>query len=288
MTQDFGGEWTERKLQTLETYAEMFAVALGRRFKLHYIDAFAGDGVGAQKRRNEPDGQSSFFPASNIDIIEGSASRLTDLPFGVFHFIDRNKNNVEGLKSLIERKEVPNAEVHHGDANELTVQILDSLGGSDRVLLFFDPFGLQVKWETLERIARHQTKCDVWYLFPFFSINRSIPNHAQNINPGMKASLEQCLGMKEKDILKQVFTSESEPDLFGDEEGKTRKEAGVETLFVSRLTEIFEYVFPKPLRLRNGKGHHLFSLVLCSNNPSSNAHRLIERFAKHASANHDQ
>lgn len=40
----FGAEHTKEKLQALQDYLPAYTTALGRRFTLHYIDAFAGTG----------------------------------------------------------------------------------------------------------------------------------------------------------------------------------------------------------------------------------------------------
>ncbi len=61
MVQNFGGEWTEDKLRTLESYAKMFATALSNKFTLHYIDAFAGDGEGASPASKNDIRQQAMF-----------------------------------------------------------------------------------------------------------------------------------------------------------------------------------------------------------------------------------
>jgi three-Cys-motif partner protein len=60
---DFGGLWTAQKLDILREYLEFFPIALGGRFKLVYIDTFAGTGKCTIK--TGPDGK---------ETIEGSAT----------------------------------------------------------------------------------------------------------------------------------------------------------------------------------------------------------------------
>lgn len=281
MPQNYGGAWTEKKLQTLERYAELYIKSVGKRFKVHYIDAFAGDGEGSSKEVEILDDQPEFFPTSNRIIIEGSASRLTNLQFHSLHFVEKNPDHVEKLSSLINKKGIQNGHVHHGDANTKILEILKTISHRDRVLLFLDPFGLQVKWETLEAIAKQGVMCDIWYLFPFQRINSSISNSDKTITPHMKTPLKRCLGLSSEEIEKSIFDISGEVDLFGQVEPEKRKERGVEQLFIKRLTKEFEYVEENPICLTNTQGRHIFSFILCSNNPSEKAKNLIKRFAKH-------
>lgn len=289
MPQDFGGEWTEKKLQTLERYAGLYTKALKGHFKVHYIDAFAGDGEGSSKEVEILDDQPEFFPTSNRIIIEGSASRLTNLQFHSLHFVEKNPDYVEKLSSLINKKGIKNGQVHHGDANTKILEILKKIShkdshkdsDKDRVLLFLDPFGLQVKWETLEAIAKQEVKCDIWYLFPFQRINSSISNSDKTITSHMKTPLERCLGLPSEEIEPSIFDTSVEVDLFERVEKEKRKEKGVEQLFIKRLSEAFEYVDENPICLTNTQGRHIFSFILCSNNPSEKAKNLIKKFAKY-------
>lgn len=45
MEQSFGGPWTLLKLEVLDNYLNFYIKAIGNKFKLCYIDAFAGSGV---------------------------------------------------------------------------------------------------------------------------------------------------------------------------------------------------------------------------------------------------
>lgn len=283
MVQKFGGDWTKKKLDVLACYAQMYTTALKRQnFQLHYIDAFAGGGDGVQIGRERPDEQLSIFPTSTNEIIKGSAQRLSNFGFAQLYFIESNADNVEGLKQLTEKEGLHNALVISGDANQKTLEILGKLTRNDRVLLFLDPFGLQVKWATLEAIAEQCVYCDVWYLFPFHRINASIPNKGKRTLGRMKNALEECLGLSEEKIIGEVFDVKLEEGLFGDSGIASRKEFGVEKLFVNQLQSIFKYVHNEPLKLKNSRNGHIFSLVLCSNNPHPKAHSLIEQLANAA------
>lgn len=286
MNMDFGGAWTESKISTIENYAGMFTQALGSRFNLHYIDGFAGDGVGAQPTSDVSKDQLSIIQPTE-KIIESAASRLSPLPFKTMNFIERDEANIAGLLKLIAEKGLTNTLVHHGDANKRTLEILQQFGRGDRVLIFFDPFGLELKWDTLKAIARQGVYCDIFYLLPIYRVNRSIKNADQTILPHMRQSLEICLGMEEAEIVEQVFSVKIEKDLFGTSKNVTRNERAVERLFISRLKQIFRYVNEPSLKLVNSRNGHLFSLILCSNNPSKPAHGLIEKLGKAAMKNND-
>ncbi len=281
MGMDFGGAWTEDKVSTIENYAKMLIRALGKKFDVHYIDGFAGDGIGASPSLGASEDQLPIIQSTET-IIESAASRISNLPFTTMNFIERDEKNIVGLQKLVSQKELKSARVHHGDANTKTLDILAQFGDSDRALVFFDPFGLELKWGTLEAIAKQPVYCDIFYLLPIYRVNTSIKNADRSILPHMRNSLEICLGMEESEIIKQVFSIETEKDLFGDSESVRRNEKAVERLFINRLRQIFCYVNEPPLKLVNSRNGHLFSLILCSNNPSKPAQSLIERFAKAA------
>ena len=281
MGMDFGGAWTEDKVSTIEDYAKMFIRALGEKFKLHYVDGFAGDGIGASPSLGVSEDQLPIIQSTET-IIESAASRISNLPFTTMNFIERDEKNIAGLQKLVSQKKLQSARVHHGDANTKTLDILAQFGDGDRALVFFDPFGLELKWGTLEAIATQPVYCDLFYLLPVYRVNTSIKNADRSILPHMRKSLEICLGMEESKIIGQVFSIETEKDLFGDLESVRRNEKAVEKLFINRLRQIFCYVNEPPLKLVNSRNGHLFSLILCSNNPSKPAQGLIERFAKAA------
>jgi three-Cys-motif partner protein len=53
MKHSFGGDWTREKLERVKAYLDAYMTALkNQRFKLGYIDAFAGTGYINQREDN--------------------------------------------------------------------------------------------------------------------------------------------------------------------------------------------------------------------------------------------
>ena len=71
---NFGGGWTAQKLDILREYLEFFTVALNGKFKLIYVDTFAGSGKCTI--RSGRDGRQT---------IEGSAAIAMNIQIGRAH-----------------------------------------------------------------------------------------------------------------------------------------------------------------------------------------------------------
>jgi three-Cys-motif partner protein len=170
--QSFGGNWTEDKLDRVRKYFEAYNVALKHQpFTREYIDAFAGTGY-----REVRDGNGDFlnFPELAGDevqnFLDGSARIALKVKDGFhrFTFIEKNSAKVAKLAEL--RAEYPNKQIRIecGDANEWVQRICAEKWDKRRAVLFLDPFGMQVSWDTLKAAAG--TKCiDLWLLFPLGS-----------------------------------------------------------------------------------------------------------------------
>ncbi len=92
MAHSFGGSWTIEKLERVKAYLDAYMTALkNQRFKLAYIDAFAGTGYINQKEDSQP-----FLPefaeaAEDVkDFYDGSAkiALQLEIPFHTYIFIE--------------------------------------------------------------------------------------------------------------------------------------------------------------------------------------------------------
>ena len=87
--QQFGGFWTEKKLQIVRKYMETYTKALKKQAwinELVYIDGFAGSGERLDKFTGE--------------LCEGSASISLNSGFDKWHFIEKNPVNNLKLNQL--------------------------------------------------------------------------------------------------------------------------------------------------------------------------------------------
>ena len=174
--QSFGGEHTRRKLDVVAKYLAAYVTVMKKQdFRLFYVDGFAGSGASTSKAEAEKAQDPTLFPAA--DVLDGSPRRAlsVDPPFDHYIFIDKSNENVRSLSGL--RGEFPdrNIEIAPGDANERICEFCDHISDQrfDRAVVFLDPFGLSVRWNTVERLAATQ-KVDLWYLVPVDGMSRQI------------------------------------------------------------------------------------------------------------------
>lgn len=239
-----------------------------------YIDAFAGTGyrkmrvkAGAAKSTNLvlPD---LAEPAAQR-LLDGSArlALKTEPQFDRYIFIDRNRARVRHLEAL--KTEFPELAaritVERGDANEQIQKLCSRNWSSRRAVLFLDPYGMQVEWETIAAIA--QTKAiDLWLLFPLgIGVNRLV-TRSGDIPESWQRRLDILLGTK--DWRDEFYSVEHTPMLFGGDEERVVK-ASKETIgryFNDRLKTIFPGVADHPGVLRNSANCPLYLLCFAAAN----------------------
>ena len=98
----------------------------------------------------------------------GSTVRALELdePFDHYLFIEKNEFTASELESVCTAYPdlAARITVVVGDANAHLARWCRSAGRFDRAVVFLDPFGMQVRWETVAELAASE-KVDVWYLF---------------------------------------------------------------------------------------------------------------------------
>ena len=231
--------------------------------------------------------------------IDGSAIRMAKLNFDCFHFIETEREKIESLakkfNSSVKREKM---RFYQEDLNSSLIKILEQIKliekGQEkphRVLIFFDPYGLQVKWDTVEKIAQYQF-VDVIYLFPSHSILRGIPHKFDGaLAPDMREKIINVLGLDEKDIIDHFYSQSLQGSLFGE----TEVDRGAD---IDKVTKIFKDVKLIPtfnfVYTPKTNGHlveegkpTLFTIFLFSSNPSIKAGKLIQRLGEQAFKNID-
>lgn len=271
----FGGEQTLIKLAALEKYLPAYTTALSRKnFRLNYIDAFAGTGVCHinvhGKRR----------------MIRGSASIAIDCdpPFHRIVFIEAKLRHAKALSRLREAAPDKNIEVIHGNANDQLPRVLDGMSRrQDRAVVFLDPYGMAVDWDTVKHCADSQL-VDLWYLFPLSGLYRQATNDARAIDPDKEAALKRMLGT---DKWREAFyVTHPQMGLLAQNEYEVRA-ADVKQM-TDWVTEHLRGVFPTVLEPKllyqktpSGKpGAPLFALYFAVSNPDPKARGLASKIAK--------
>lgn len=282
--QMFGGDWTEQKLKMLQDYLQAYTTALRNQpFRKIYIDAFAGTGY-RELLSSDLGFLADLASPEPQAFLAGSAARALAVEpyFDQYVFIERKRVHFAELKaqlkeqfpSLTERMKFIN-----DDCNTVLKDICHGWSSSDKAVLFLDPFGMQVKWSTLQAIAA--TKCiDVWVLVPLAGMNRLLKRDGI-IPPGWQDRLTKFFGTEE--WFPAFYEVLSEPTLFGQEPSvqKTGSLASIADFCCRRLRAVFPAVAGNPKALYNSRRSPLFLLCFAVSSPNPAAKRLAMRIANH-------
>jgi three-Cys-motif partner protein len=273
----FGGTWTERKLAALGAYLVQYQVIFkknpaARNFRTVYVDAFAG--TGERDARTEKDPISLFgYGDETREFQQGSARVALDLKdkFHRYIFVDRKAGHIEALRKSVERDLpalVPICEFIHDDANAwLQAWCANQDWHTQRAVVFLDPYGMSVAWESIEAIARTRA-IDLWILFPFaIGVNRMTPSDVlPDKDWGM--ILTRVFGTVE--WTNRFYAKKSDSDLFGGQTDSVTKIAGMDEIlefFLERLRTVFPHVVQKPMILYNSNKTPMYALCFAAGNP---------------------
>lgn len=264
---EFGGPWTQIKLDVLKKYLNFYTNALKNKpFDLMYIDGFAGTGEVTVKIRD----LKQSIPGSAKIALENTP------PFKHLIFIEQHNKRYQALEELCTTySKQCKTYLFKADANQQLKRVCRHLDPTKmRAVAFIDPFGLEIHWETIEVIAN--TQCiDMLFLFSLSGLYRQATKQMDDFDPKKAESLDRFLGTKE---WREAFYEKGrQGTLFGDDERLQRIANYKDMLRFAkdRMKEKFSYI-SEPLYLPQ-KGPPQFALFLAVSNPSSAATRLASR-----------
>lgn len=281
--QPFGGLHTRRKLDVVAKYLSAYVTVMKKLdFRTFYVDGFAGSGASASKSELDGADDPTLFPSG--DVVEGSPVRALNVepPFDQYVFIDKNEENVRLLEFLSTQFYDRKIEIMPGDANDRLQDFCRRIARErlDRAVIFLDPFGLSVRWETIQQIASTK-KVDLWYLVPVDGMSRQIKADGSFL-PGA-AKIDDLWGSNAWRS-KAVRRADAADDLFGGVDERLEKIARAKQfseMFRDHLHEIFQGGVSKTyLPLGRGRRHD-FSLMFACANPSPAASQAAMRIANH-------
>ena len=250
------GSWSIEKLDLLRKYLSAYITVLknqGWCRGFEYIDAFAG--AGKSRTRDEQ------------RYVDGSPRIALSLSpwFTRYHFIEQSNWRVKKLRAL--QAEFPDRaiEIYPGDCNEiLPKRILPKLtyATKKRAIAFIDPFGMQVEWKTMQRIAATRT-IEVMLNFPDMAINRSILHKdPEKISKTQKERMKRFWGTN--DWIDDLY--EEEKLLFGTQ--KVKKQL-LGKAFASLYKKRLQKIFPEcttPVVMKNSRNAPLYSVMFAGHN----------------------
>lgn len=293
--EDWGGQWTEKKLIAFEKYVIAYLTILERypRFKTIYFDGFAGAGERLIKRKL----QSELF---NFEIAEenfgeftlykGSASRILRLSkqFDFYYFIDSDpnnirklnklQNNIEGIKNKLKR-----INIRESDCNIQLKKLAVALkrpGKNFASLILLDPFGMQINWDSISSLK--STRSDIWILIPSgVAINRLFDKEGKLLAPD---KLVDFFGMPIEELKRIFYYSKVQDTLFGTSNETKKIEKPIDKIveiYRAQLSKIWNHV-SNALVLKNSKNVPIFHFIFASNNKSGLkiANDIIEKSLK--------
>jgi three-Cys-motif partner protein len=273
---EFGGGWTQRKLEVLKKYLQAYTRVFERSrragfYKISYVDAFAGTGT---LRRPGLGGLAKYFPELENDEREfrkGSVRRALEIEphFDRYVFIEKDAEKCAELSSVSAEYSDRKVRVLNEDANSALLdwcRNLDARG--ERAVVFLDPFGASVKWEVIAALG--QTRAvDLWVLFPYFAINRMLPrSHRPPKSWGDR--LTSIFGTDEWESCFYATTAfKSLLDSHRIESvRRSADHRDIIDFFVTRLKREFVDV-SRPFPLHNSRGSLLFILFFAAGNAQS-------------------
>ncbi|MFC5419841.1 three-Cys-motif partner protein TcmP [Bosea eneae] len=289
----FGGRHTDEKLDRLQAYMSAYTTALREKgFVLVYIDAFAGSGTRVETKPTLP-----LFEVDDGDpetiTLPGSAKRAfeTKPPFGGFVLIEKDPGRFAALERLSTEYPEHRVVLENGDANAVVQRLCRNTPwqGSHksppiRGLLFLDPYGMEVSWETIEAVARTEA-IDMWCFFPLMGLYRQAAREPAAIDDRKRAKLNSVLGTDEwqHEWYKPAAPSSNLLGLMDDDAARVRTADvnAIEAYVQKRLESVFKGVVLPPRRITGSRGHALASLFFATANPAPKAVALAKKIASH-------
>lgn len=278
----FGGDWTEKKLTRLEKYLSAYMRIFeknqwAKQYSTYYVDAFAGTGERVDHASDAATTIGLFDDSDAQDVVRfyrGSARiALEVLPaFDHYIFIDQNRHFADDLSTLREEfaDRRDSIDVVRDDADQFLQGWCEQMDWNrSRAVVFLDPYGMSVNWETISAIANTEA-IDLWVLLPVGqAINRLLMR--QKMPEGAWA--DRLTAFFGTEAWKDVFYRPSlQPSLFAessDEESfeKIATFDSISEIFVRRLESVFAQVADNSLVMRNSKNVPLFVLHFAASNP---------------------
>ena len=237
---EFGGAWSAKKLDCVSSYLDGYQTALkNKNFETVYIDACCGDGSQKVKDARRPD---VFRRGSGVHARLRAASGRTQSPLSPLSLIDNPSNRLRSLRHALKSRgqiSFGGMEFHPGDVNGELPKIIKGLNvRRNRAVVFADPFGMQVDWETIEVVGGCPI-IDFWYLVPTgLALNR-MATKSGKMPKSWSDRLDRFLG--EQDWRTRWYRRKEEEGLFGLMESveKVADVGLIEDDFQARLGQAF-------------------------------------------------
>jgi len=261
MGQQFGGDWTDRKMKIVVEYAKAYLTIMANYplLKTIYFDGFAGSGIIDGDKGEEAK--------------KGTALQIMDItspkPFDMYYFVEVNDDYKCALDNQIKlHYSAREAHVVKDDCNNKLKALGKFLAANPRyrALAFIDPYGMDVQWSTIEVLKG--LGVDLWILVPTgVGANRLLKVDGE-ISDGWYCALETFLGLSRTEIDKRFYRRDTVQTLFGEETVVTKEKQAIQklgVLYAERLGEIFKFV-SDPFIMKNSMNSIMYHFMMATNN----------------------
>ncbi len=256
MSQEWGGYWTEAKLEILGKYLSAFNRASASARATVYLDLFAG-----KLTNTRPDTEATY---------PGSTARAMDAspPFSRLVFWEleptatRLRTDIRAAYPADERWRVVS-----GDSNatlDKGLRLVEAYRWAPTFALI-DPKGLDVPWATLERLSswrQGKTKVEMWILLPEPALERVL-------------GLKGVCGQRTADRLTRLYGSEDWVAIHqrrrSGELSADQTRAEYVNLLRWRLQSVLGYAKTHPLALGNVSDAPVYTMIFATDHPAGSA-----------------
>ena len=262
----FGGDWTQQKIEIVVDYARAYLVIMNSypQFKCLYFDGFAGSGDINKDHKID------------LESIKGAAIRILEIDnpksFDIYYFVELDESNKKDLENMInESFSEKMTYVVCDDCNNKLISMADYLrkNNSVRTLAFIDPFGMALKWSSVEILKG--LGIDLWILVPTgIGMNRLLKRNG-DISEAWLQKLEVSLGLTREEIKKHFYKSNTVNTLFGEVTKMQKEKNAIDKageLYKKKLNEVFKFV-SQPLQLKNSIGSIMYHFMMATNNAAA-------------------
>lgn len=294
MEHQFGGAWTQEKLERLRKYLPAYTTIFRKNERARflntiYVDAFAGTGY-SSPRGKQGSNELALFDASDVsdvqEFLKGSARIALDAEpsFDRYVFVEKDTERVQELERLkVEyRNSELNIEVVQDDARVFLPRWCSQQDWKKtRAVVFLDPYASQADWATIKAVATGQV--DLWLLWPIGQVINRMLMRKELPDESWSNALTRAFGTEEWKTRFYSTPASTQISLFEDEEKeeqpvKTANFKQIEEFFIERLRTEFTYVASNPLYLYNSRNTPLYLLCFAAHN--ENAVKIAEHILK--------
>jgi len=276
MSNQFGGSWTFQKIRIIEEYAKAYLQIMKDYpyWKLMYFDGFAGTGDFSIRGKMTP----GVFEGDDKTTYDGAATVIAAInqpkPFDICYFVELEEQKARLLESSIRKIRESGVYIVSGNCNQKVLDLADFLRGKKgkdglnyKVLAFIDPYGMNVKWESIE--ALKGLGVDMWILAPTGIGANRLLTKTGDVPDTWATKLESFFGVQKELIYSNVYTESTYTDLFGKSTTVLHKNPkalkDIDRMYSERLSTVFKHV-SRPYEMRNGSNSTMYHLYLASNN----------------------